>query len=130
MNSTSLEIITGSVLLATADPVLRETRAALLRSFGLQTTASVSMQDAVRRIHSAEFDLLVLGSSLTPDECIGISAAFRKQLPNGRVVEILPGSGEECRDAPHATVVGLDGPPALRRVVLEQLRIARQRQRH
>ncbi len=125
MGPLAAESSTGCVLLATADPVLRASRAALLRSFGFHTTSSTSAEHAIELIQFYTFDLLVLGSSLTAEDCGTISAAFREKHPRGRVIEILPGSAEGSRDNPNETVVGLDGPLALRRVVLAQMQLAR-----
>ncbi len=47
MDFAELENLNSCALLATADPALRLSRAALLRRFGLNTTASVSMADAL-----------------------------------------------------------------------------------
>jgi DNA-binding response OmpR family regulator len=109
------------ILLATTDPGLRESRIAVLRSFGFDTTASDSTKHAVDLVKSKHFDILILGNSLSPDECVKISAAFRTHRPSGRIVEILPASGHDCKDHPDATVVGLDGPLALRAAIHKQL---------
>lgn len=125
MNFNNMESLNGRVLLATADPTLRATRTALLRRFGLNAVASVSAEDAINLIRSTAFDLLVLGNTLSPEECSAISRAFKQFRPHGRIIEIVPASGDDCKDSPHATVVGLDGPQALHRVVQEQIEYAR-----
>jgi hypothetical protein len=113
------------ILLATSDPGLRESRTAVLRCFGFDVTASKSTQHALELIGSRSFDLLVLGNTLTPDACREISIAFRRCRPTGRIVEILPASGVDCKSDPDVSVVGLDGPIALRGAIDEQLRLAR-----
>jgi DNA-binding response OmpR family regulator len=128
MPSTLSEPLTGRVLLATEDPGLRGTRAALLSSFGLQTITSDSTQDALELIRSYAFDLLVLGNTLSVDACKSISAAFRRHVPHGRVVEIVSATREDRKDDPDATVIGLDSPLELHRVVQEQLHVARRSQ--
>lgn len=121
MSHRDLETSTIRVLLATADPVLRETRVALLTQFGFEAAASTSIQNAIDLIQATPFDLLVLGNTLSPEACSQISKAFRQHRPKGRVVEILPASGADCNDSPDATVIGLDGPSALREVLWEQI---------
>jgi len=111
------------ILLATADPMLRESRKAVLRSFGFDATASESTQHALDLMKAKTFDILILGNTLLPDDCVKLSAEFRKHRPSGRILEILPASGHDCKDHPDATVVGLDGPLALRTAIDEQLSI-------
>ncbi len=125
MTPTHIDISTGQVLLATADPVLRESRTAILNHFGLRTIASESTAHAIELIETIDFDVLVLGNTLSPNACRDISGAFRRFRPQGRIIEILPASGIDCRDHPDVTVRGLAGPDALRSTVAEQLRIAR-----
>ena len=124
MVSTDIAIDTYRVLLATSDLNLRDTRTALLQSFGLDATSSDSTSDAVELIRNVPFDLLVLGHTLSDEDCATISTAFRLFRPHGRIVEILPASGADCRADADAQVIGLDGPTVLKKVIFEQLRQA------
>jgi DNA-binding response OmpR family regulator len=125
MVSAGLEVRVPHVLLATADPVLRQTRAALITSFGFHTIASLSLHDALTLISACPFDILVLGHTLSAEACHTISTEFRRHNRKGRVVEILRRAEDDCNDHPDVTVVGLEGPLSLRNALLEQLRIAR-----
>ena len=126
MAPVGLDVRVFDVLLATADPVLRQTRAALITSFGFHTIASLSLDDALALISACPFDILVVGHTLPADDCYAISTKFRKHNPKGRIVEILRRVGDDCKDHPDVTVVGLEGPLTLRDALLEQQRIARQ----
>ena len=129
MLSSDVEVMASRVLLATADPVLRETRVALIKSFGFHTTASTSLEHALRLIADMPFDILVIGHTLTAEACDTISREFRKHKSQGRIIEILRSFGDDSKCHPDVTVVGLEGPLRLRDVLLEQERIACQRNR-
>jgi CheY-like chemotaxis protein len=113
------------VLLATADPMLRETRKALIQSFGFDVTASKTEDDALSHMRTERFDLLVLGHTLPARECRNLANAFRVYHPNGRIIEIIRTHGMSPVNNPDAIVVGMDGQIALRDTLEAQSRIAR-----
>jgi CheY-like chemotaxis protein len=84
MISTAPEIAISHVLLATADPLLRETRAALITNFGFHTTTCSSLDEAICFIQDMRFDILVLGHTLSVEACRTISAKFRELQPSAR----------------------------------------------
>lgn len=110
------------ILLATADQALRESRRVLIASFGFQVSASASEAEALRLLESQQFHLLVLGHTLTSHECCTIAKAFRRQQPMGRIIEIARSHDSPPLNNPDATVVGMDGPEALRQTIERQLR--------
>lgn len=115
------------VLLATADPLLRETRRALIRSFGFEVIASSTVEDTTELLLSNRFELLVLGHSLTSKDCCAVAKVFRQHHPHGRIVEIASSPAMPPLNNPDATVVGMDGPDALRTILEQQAQVAQRK---
>jgi len=93
------------VLYATADPVLRCTREAVMSNEGCEVVTSLSTLHAHQLIQYHAFDCLVLGSSLSSATCNELASRFRLRNPKGKVVEIA-GYGDRPMDEPDARVVG------------------------
>jgi DNA-binding response OmpR family regulator len=111
-----------SILLATADPILRETRQLLLRQFGFEVKAPIGKQQALELIDAESFGFLILGNTLPEKTRIEIASVFRQTQPHARIIEILASPGETPTTNPDAVVVGLDGPLALRAAIEAQLK--------
>jgi hypothetical protein len=112
---------TPSILLATEDPLLRETRKRILRQFGFEVKAPVGKQQTLELIVAESFGLLVVGNTLSIVARAEIASAFREAQPHARIVEIVSSPGESATTNPDAVVVGLDGPLALKTVIEAQL---------
>jgi CheY-like chemotaxis protein len=110
------------ILLATKDPLLRQTRKEVLISFGYHVSAPIGEIDVLTSIQSEHFDVLVLGDTLDPDNKRRFATKYRNRQPHGRVVEIVVAFGYTAFGNPDAAVVGLDGPLALQHAIEEQLR--------
>jgi CheY-like chemotaxis protein len=111
-----------SVMLATDDPILRETRMLLLHQFGFNVNAPVGKQQALELICAESFAVLILGNTLPETTRIEIATAFRQRQPHGRIIEIITAACEVSIANPDAVVIGLDGPSALRAVIEAQLK--------
>jgi CheY-like chemotaxis protein len=110
------------ILLATKDPLLRQTRKDVLLSFGYYVSAPVGEVEVLTLIQSEHFDVLILGDTLNPDNKRRFATKYRNQQPHGRVIEIVAAFGYSAFGNPDAAVVGLDGPLALQHAIEEQLR--------
>src|SRR5512147_2481539 len=113
------------ILLFSKDPLLRYTRAEVLVSFGYFLAAPVSDIETFRSIESQLFDVLILCDTVDPEGKIRVATMYREIQPLGRIIEILPSPSSEPLVNPNATVVGLDGPLALHRVIENLLQQAR-----
>jgi len=122
MNASAPKEAPIRILLATADAALRESRRALIESFGFHVSTSATETQALQLLQSDQFQLLILGHTLTSAECCKIAKAFRGRQPKGRVIEIARSMDSEPLNNPDAIVVGLDGPIALRETIEGQLR--------
>src|SRR4051812_2995405 len=111
-----------SILLATSDPLLRETRKVILRRFGFAVKAPAEQSATLRLIELERFDLLILGNSLPRPARHEIAVAFREKQRQARIIEIFSEPGEPPVSNPDAYVLGLDGPLALRSAVDAQLK--------
>ena len=121
----SKSLVGARILLASPNPVLSQTREALIRSFGFDVSATSGETDAFDMMEGVRFDLLlVIGHSLGSVGAARLAKAFRGHNPRGRVIEIAARPGLPPLNNPDAVVVGLDGPVALQSVLETQLRIA------
>jgi CheY-like chemotaxis protein len=123
MSASGMKALPRRILLATKDPLLRETRKLLVAGFGFYVEAPNDQRETQALIQSESFDLLILGNTLDPETIVGLAAEYRKQQPHGRIIEIVDSAYEEPVDSPDAIVVALDGPLALQHVIEGQLRI-------
>ncbi len=109
------------VLSASADPGLSTSRELLLRQHGYMVRTALSKAHALELLQAHNFDLLILGNSLSPDTCMELGRRFRAHNPRGRVIEILPVAGAPPMNQPDETVASLAGPDALLRTIEAQL---------
>jgi CheY-like chemotaxis protein len=121
MEASAPKRLATRILLATADPVLRDTRKAVIENFGFDVKVSTTIQNALDLINSERFEILVLGHTLSSQECCKLARAFRQRRASGRVIEIARYEGAQPLNNPDAVVVGMDGPAALRKTIEAQL---------
>jgi CheY-like chemotaxis protein len=110
------------ILLFSKDPILRYTRAEVLVTFGYNVAAPGSDSESRKLIESQPFEVLILCDTADAASKLSIATVYRDSQPLGRIVEILAAPGNEPLVNPDATVVSLDGPWGLRRVIEEQFR--------
>lgn len=117
----STKAVPQRILLATKSAILRNTRKTILSNFGYYVVAPTNDHDALVLIQTQSFGLLILGNTLEPESMVKLADEFRRCQPGGRVLEILLAPGVGTLREPDATVVGVDGPVALQKMIEEQI---------
>src|SRR5262245_54108197 len=88
MSASVTKAVPHRILLATKDPVLRGKCKQLIASFGFYVVAPADEQQAKALIQFQIFDLLILGNTLDPKIGVELATEYRKNQPQGRIIEI------------------------------------------
>lgn len=76
-----------------------------MRDHGCAVQTSLSKSHAHELLQSQSFDVLVCGSSLTPEVCQDLAEDFRARNPQGKVIEILAANWKAPMNKPDAVAL-------------------------
>lgn len=102
-----------TILSASVDPYLNNSRALLLRHNGFEVVNSETNETAQEHIETSKFDVLIFGTTLPRDTCWELAGRFRKRNSKGKVIEIVPAPWSSPKNNPDAVVASMDDPENL-----------------
>jgi hypothetical protein len=77
------------MLPVSADPAVSYTQGLLLLNQGCEVETAFSKSYAQELIQSHSFDVLVFGSSVTPEASRELAESFRLRNPQGKIIEMV-----------------------------------------
>ena len=101
------------VLSLSRDPGLRSLRKLVLERAGFAVIAPDDPKQWSATIAEQEFDVMLLGHSLMPEELDAAMKDCRKQSPRVPIVLSIAGGRRICNERPDVYVEAIDGPEAL-----------------
>jgi|SRR5947209_19119895 len=107
------------VLSLSANPELGKLRAMVLRHAGYDVVWSPTRKEAEQLIRDQDFDVLLIGHSISGDTARELAEAFRGGNPKGKVIAITASAYIMVRT--DKTVRAIDGPEALLEAIEEVL---------
>jgi DNA-binding response OmpR family regulator len=105
------------ILSLSGNPELGKLRAMVLRQAGYEVLWPSSKDDAERTIRDENFDVLLLGHTVSGDTARELAEAFRIKNPNGKIIAVMATNYVKVR--PDRTVKAIDGPEALLEAIEE-----------
>lgn len=110
------------------DPTLLDTRCMLLRAVGYIVEPASSIEEAIHRFRSGDFDLVVLCHSVREEDRDRLIGWIRDSGSSTPVITVATGAGEFLHDGAGHRTVGSD-PGRLLRGISEALEKERFRRR-
>jgi DNA-binding response OmpR family regulator len=107
------------ILSLSANPELGKLRAMVLRQAGYEVLWPTSKTEADEVIRDQDFDVLLIGHSISGHTARDLAEAFRGRNPAGKIIAITASAYSMVRT--DKTVRAIDGPEALLETIEEVL---------